>query len=301
MALVSLNVLTGCFFTGVESTPRITAREVKREGALPTAEDTFLADVTDEPLRAWRQGKEFMVTDARVERIFGASALALRGADLTGTILTWNGAEEIPSLTGSTVTDLNFLTPTGQELSYRVNRPLKRLMADAIAEVPFTIQLSTVERAAEKLKGRDYWVITSLWRDDEDTPVRGRKFVKVHIDSVTPGNSLFPLKVAFTDESGESARLFIHPGAKGNAARTFSHVFSFTDPRQRYPHITPEVWQMIVEGRVAEGMTTEECRLAIGAPKEIERGATNSFLREAWMYDSGRWLLFEDGRLKRFH
>lgn len=300
-AFASLNMLTGCFFTGVESTPRITARDVRREAGQPTAEDTYLGAVTDEPLSAWRPGKEFMVTDPRVERIFGATASAMRGADPTGSVITWSGAEEIPSLTGSTVTDLNFLTPAGERLTYRVNRPLSRLLADSVTEIPFTIQLSTVERAAKMMDGRDYWVITALWRDDDDTPVRGRKFVKVHIDSVTPGNSLFPLKVAFTDASGQSARLFIHPGAKGTAARTFSHVFSFTDPRLRYPNITPDVWQLIVEGRVAEGMTTEECRLAIGSPKEVERGATNSFLREAWMYDNGRWLLFEDGRLKRWH
>ena len=300
-ALASLNLLTGCFFTGVESTPRITTRDVKREVGLPTAEDTYLSAVADEPLSAWRPGKEFMVTDPRVERIFGATASTMRDTDPTGTVITWSGAEEIPSLTGSTVTDLNFHSPGGELLTYRVNRPLRRLLADSITEIPFTIQLSTVERAAEMMEGKDFWVITSLWRDDNDTPLRGRKFVKVHIDSVSPGNSLFPLKIAFTDVSGQSARLFIHPGAKGSAARTFSHVFSFTDPRLRHPNITPEVWQLIVDGRVAEGMTTEECRLAIGAPKEVDRGATNSFLREAWMYDNGRWLLFEDGRLKRFH
>ena len=301
VAAVSLNLLTGCFFTGVESIPRITTREVRREAALPTAEDTFLSAVTDQPLSAWRPGKEFMVTDPRVERIFGASASAIRTTDPTGTIITWSGAEETPSLTGSTVTDLNFLSPSGERLTYRVNRPLSRLLSDSITQIPFTIQLSTVDQAARMMTGHDYWVITSLWRDDSDTPVRGRKFVKVHIDSVTPGNNLFPLKVAFTDSSGQSARLFIHPGAKGTAARTFSHVFSFTDPRLRYPDITPEVWQMIIDGRVAEGMTTEECRLALGSPKEVERGATNSFLREAWLYDNGHWLLFEDGRLKRFH
>ena len=291
--------LTGCFFTGVESTPRITAKDVKREVPAPTPEDTFLGAVTDQPLSEWQQGKEFRISDSRISRIFGASAKALEGPDPTGSVIRWYSAEESPSPTGSTVTDLIFLSPAGERLAYRINRPLGRLLSDSVTEVPFTIQLSTVAEAARLMEGKDFWTTTALWRDDDDVPVKGRKFVSVHIDSVSPGNQLFPLKIAFNDTEGRSARLFIHPGAKGQAPRTFSQVFSFTDPRERYPHISPEHWQLIIDSQVTEGMTIEECRLALGTPKEVERGATNSFLREAWLYDNGVWLLFEDGILKR--
>ncbi|MDE6394843.1 MAG: hypothetical protein K2K77_05820, partial [Duncaniella sp.] len=65
-------------------------------------------------------------------------------------------------------------------------------------------------------------------------------------------------------------------------------------------HIPPEHWQLIIAGRITEGMTLEACRLALGSPKEIERGATNSVIREAWLYENGVYLLFEDGLLKRF-
>lgn len=290
---------TGCFFTGVESTPRITAGEVRREVPPAAPEDTFLTRVGDEPLRLWKPGKQFRITDARVSRIFGASARSLEGIDPTGENLIWQGTEESPSPLGETVTDLIFTTQRGQRLVYRINRPLSRLLADSVTEVPFTIQLSTVEAASHMLTGRDFWVTTSLWRDDEDSPVKGRKYVKVHIDSVSAGNSIFPLKISFTDPTGRSARLFIHPGSKGRTPRTFSQVFSFTDPRQRYPHISPEHWQLIIDSRVEPGMTTEECRLALGSPKEVDRGANNSFLLEAWLYDNGTLLLFEDGVLKR--
>ena len=293
-------MLQGCYFTGVESTPRISAREVSREVPLPSADDFLLAGVSQQPLSAWTPGKTFIITHPRVERIFGASARALGSSDPTGMIITFRDADEVPSPTGSTVTDLNFLTPGGERLSYRVNRPLAKLLTDSITEVPFTIQLSAVAEADSILRGRDFWTLTALWRDDDDTPVRGRKFVRVHIDSVAPGNELFPLKIAFTDDTGHSARLFIFPGAKGQAQRTFPQVFSTTDPQLRYPHISPELWALIIDSRLAEGMTTEVCRLAMGAPKEVERGATNSFLREAWLYDNGVWLLFEDGLLKRF-
>lgn len=299
LILLPLTLLVqSCFFTGVESTPRITGKDVRREAAPVTPEDTYLADVTDSPLSAWVQSKEFMVTDPRISRIFGATAPS---QPLTGKIIRFDSASETTGVTGSPVTDITFISPEGDRLVYRINRPLQRLMAESSTEIPFTIQMSVIARAADMLTGKKYYILTSSWRDDTDNPVDGgRKFIPVTVDSVAAGNSLFPVKIAFTDSEGRSARIFIHPGAKGAAPRTFSRVFSFTDPRIQYPHITAEHWQLIIDGRVTEGMTLEECRLSLGTPKEIERGATNSFYREAWLYENGVYLLFEDGLLKRF-
>ncbi len=294
--LLSLT-LQGCFFTGVESTPRITGRDVRREVTAPTAEDLYLAPVKDAPLSAWERGKEFVVTDDRIARIFGATAPA---SPLKGKVLRFDSASESAGVTGGTVTDISFVTPEGERVSYRLNKPLERLLTDSVTEIPFTIQLSVISEADRMMRGKEYYILTSSWRDDADTPVDGRKFIPVTIDSVAPGNAIFPIKVAFTDRDGRSARVFIHPGAKGSAPRTFSRVFSFTDPRLRYPHISPEHWQLIISGRITEGMTLEECRLSLGSPKEIERGATNSYIREAWLYENGVYLLFEDGLLIRY-
>ena len=291
-------LLQGCFFTGVESTPRITGRDVRREAVVPAPEDSYLAKVGDLPFSRWTPGKEFMVTDSRISRIFGASAVD--ASPVPGDMLRYRSAEESASVTGGTVTDISFLTSGGDVLSYRVNKPLSRLMADSVTEVPFTIQMSVIEDARRLMEGKEFHILTSSWRDDADAPVSGRKFIPVHIDSVAPGNLLFPIKVAFTDKDGNSARIFIHPGGKWEAPRTFSRVFSFTDPYLRYRHIPPEHWKLIIDGRVADGMTIEECRLSLGSPKEVDRGASNSFVREAWLYENGVFLLFEDGLLKRY-
>ena len=291
-------MLQGCFFTGVESTPRITGRDVRREALVAAPEDSYLASVGDLPLSRWNPGKEFMVTDERILRIFGASAT---GAPLgPGDMIRYRSADESAAVTGGTVTDLSFLSPEGDVLSYRVNKPLSRLMSDSVTEIPFTIQMSVIEDARRLMEGKEFYILSSSWRDDADTPVPGRKFIPVHIDSVSPGNALFPIKVAFTDRDGNSARIFIHPGAKGEAPRTFSRVLSFKDPYLRYRHIPPEHWKLIIDGRVADGMTLEECRLSLGTPKEVDRGASNSFIREAWLYENGVFLLFEDGLLKRY-
>lgn len=288
--------MQGCFFTGVESTPKITAGDVRREAAPASLEDTFLSRVANEPLRAWTPGKPFRVTDARIARVFGLDDQG--GDSLAGRVIRFEKAVESPGVTGAGVTDLVFASPGGASLTYRLNRPLESLKADNTLSVPFTIQTDMVSRADSVLRGQRVYTLTGVWRDDADSPVKGLKFIPVTIDSVTAGNSLFPLKVSFTALSGQSGRLFIYPGGRDDAPRTFSSVFSFADQRRRYPAISDAYWDNIVHSRVEPGMTTEECRLALGAPDDVTRGATQSYLREVWTYDNGRYLLFEDGVLK---
>ncbi|MCM1255324.1 MAG: hypothetical protein NC221_04320 [Duncaniella sp.] len=287
-------LLSGCF-TGVESTPKITGAEVKKECVTISPEDNYLTGVTDSPLSEWERGKRFVVTDDKIKLIFGATAPA---ESLTGKEITFTVATESTGITGGNVTDLSFTTPTGAVVEYRINQPLKELSNKPSLSVPFTIQQSMVEQARELLNGKRLYILTRSWRDDNDNSVGGRQFVPVTIDSVSPGNSIYPIKVSFTDEHRMQGRMFITPGDKKSSPRTFSTVFSFDNPRKKYPDISPENWDLIIRGRVGIGMTREECRLALGSPKEIDRAANNSYLREVWLYENGIYLVFEDGLLK---
>lgn len=293
-AAVLSSMLTGCF-TGVESTPKITGAEVKKERVTTSPEDNYLAGVADSPLSEWERGKRFVVTDDKIKLIFGATAPS---ESLAGKEIAFIGASESTGITGDNVTDLSFATPSGAVVEYRINQPLNELTKKPALSVPLTIQQSMVEQARERLYGQHLYILTRSWRDDNDNSVGGRQFVPVTIDSVSPGNSIYPIKVSFTDEHRMQGRMFITPGEKRNSPRTFSTVFSFNDPRKKYPDISPENWDLIIRGRVGMGMTREECRLALGAPKEIDRAANNSYLREVWLYENGIYLVFEDGLLK---
>lgn len=291
-----LLLLTGCF-TGVESTPKITGADVKKERVTTTPEDNYLAGVTDSPLSAWERGKRFVVTDDKIKLIFGSTAPA---QSLAGTEITYNGASESTGITGGNVTDLSFITASGDIVEYRINQPLNELESKSSLSVPFTIQQSMVEQARALLDGKRFYILTRSWRDDNDNSVGGRQFVPITIDSVSPGNSVYPLKLSFTDDKGVSARMFLLPGILKGSPRTFPTLFSFDDPRKKYPDISPENWERIINGRVEAGMTREECRLALGSPKEVDRAANNSYLREIWLYENGIYLVFEDGLLKIF-
>lgn len=288
---------SGCF-TGVEYTPRVSDRDVKRENIITTPEDTFLANVADEGLGEWKPGKRFRVTNDKIRLIFGATASPYDS--LGGKTLVFTGAKEAPSITGTSVTDISFVTDPdiGRTFVYRINRPLAKVKEQESLSIPFTIQESLVDEARKLMDRKRYYVLTRTWRDDTDNSVNGRQFVAVNIDSVTPGNDIYPIKVSFTDDNGTSARLFIHPGPRGYTPRSFPAMFSFTDPRIKYPSITDAMWEKIINGKVATDMTREECRLALGSPREVDRGATNSYLREIWLYENGIYLVFEDGLLK---
>ncbi len=290
---------SGCF-TGVEYTPRVSDRDVKRENIITTPEDTFLANVADEGLGEWRPGKRFRVTNDKIRLIFGATASPYDS--LGGKTLVFTGAKEAPSITGTSVTDISFVTDPdiGRTFVYRINRPLAKVKEQESLSIPFTIQESLVDEARSLMDRQRYYVLTRTWRDDTDNSVNGRQFVAVNIDSVTPGNDIYPIKVSFTDDIGTSARLFIHPGPRGYTPRSFPAMFSFTDPRIKYPSISDAMWEKIINGKVATDMTREECRLALGSPREVDRGATNSYLREIWLYENGIYLVFEDGLLKVF-
>lgn len=82
--------------------------------------------------------------------------------------------------------------------------------------------------------------------------------------------------------------------------RDFDSMFALRDPHENYPGISDEIWRLIVMGDLRIGMTKDECRLAVGAPKNISRLPDQSGLREYWYYDGGSYLFFVDGLLNQY-
>lgn len=74
-------------------------------------------------------------------------------------------------------------------------------------------------------------------------------------------------------------------------------LFGFEDIHQKYPGITEKRWAIIARGNLEEGMSTDECRLSIGDPVEIQLKKDSRF--ETWFYN-GKTLEFESGTLQRF-
>lgn len=294
---LSALVLTGCF-TGVESTPKITADDVKREQIVVTPEQLYMDSVKPEPFISWRPGKQFYVTDNKINLIFGATAKP--DCALAGELIEYIDCRATNSVTGEEVVDLVFADKRGNEYLYRMGLSVKELLDKESVNVPFTIEMSIVADAKKKLQGNTYYILTSMWYDDNDEICAGRKYVPVKICDILPGNHIYPLRLLINDEKGENFRLFMSVGNGHKAPKSFSSLFTFTDPHMKYPSITDVVWANIINGKVTIDMTRDECRLALGVPKDIDRRPGYSGVREMWIYENGTYLIFEDGLLREF-
>lgn len=283
--------LQGCF-TGVESTPKITARDVRRQNATVTPEMTYAAGLTPEPVASWTPGKVFIATEGKIS--FALSPIDIADRIMPGDTLRYAATRAVPSMTDVDDSMLLFVTSRGDTLNYRVREPAAELASRASLEIPFTIEGSIVDKAQALLAGNDYYITTPVWFNENGDNITGRKLVKVHVDRVRPGNSHYPLLVEFTAGDGTASRVYMSVGTGRRATRNFDTLFSLTDPRLRYKEVKDDVWECITRGTVKLDMTREECRLSIGNPRDVIRG----HYLERWAYDNGLVLIFDDGYLR---
>lgn len=302
---------TSCF-TGVDSTPRITDSEVRRnQAANLTPEQKFLSTLRPLPPARWTAKKNRrIVDDNRFSRVLSP------GEDVTAMfknhVIEFESWAAASSLTGDNVTDIRFRDLTaGRDISVRVPVPATALDTVSSIEIPFTIDLDLVARADSILRGRCLYVLTPHWYDGHGVDVNGLRHVEVVVDSVAPGTYLYPAAVYFSltqaDQqamaripSGQKRMLLMSIGGDGAPARSFDKLFTFENPRKRYPAIADDVWPLIMQSRIKAGMSRDECRLALGRPNSIDRYPTRAGMKEAWNYSDGVYLIFDDGYLTNF-
>ncbi len=295
VSISSVLSLTGCF-TGIESTPKITYDEVKRQKVEATPEQAFLSSVSGQPFGQWVSGKEFYVTDDKINIIFGATASS--EDSLAGEIITYEHSNVVVSMTGDSIVELVFAHDGDREYVYRTGVTLSEMMSRRCIDVPFAIEKSMIEQVARKMCGNTYYVLTSIWYDENETVSYQRKYVPVTIVDASPGNHVYPVKLTFKNSSGDRYLMFMSMSENPKAPRGFASLFSFENPRLRYPDIDDDIWRNIINGKVVAGMTRDECRLSLGSPADISRRPGYNGVSELWLYDNGSYLMFQDGLLQ---
>ena len=291
--------MSACF-TGIESTPKITANDVKKERVTVSNEESYLASIKPQPLADWEPGKKFYVTDDKINLALEPNGMPSPKA---GEYLIFRESRPTISLTGTNDTELIFIDARGNEVIYRIAATPEETMERSRIDIPFTIEESLVDGIRDKLEGQTLYTRTSTWYNDEGRAFIGLKFVPVKITEVLPGNLVYPIKLRFDNLSSDgqsSGWQYMSVTENAGVSRNFASLFSFKDPHTRYNHITDENWNLIIHGRVAPYMTREECRLALGAPKTVDRRTGISTLRELWTYENGVYLIFDDGILQSF-
>lgn len=306
LILFILIIITGCS-TGIESTKTIKMSKSEREILRPSPEQKLTDSIIPQPLKDWNQLKLFMIMDNRAQLVYesyNGQAQRIQNDSLKGLIIAYTGIENSLSPTGEYSANIIFNkvnhdnTLSSDYFIYNTNK--NRDDADKLIwkDLPLLIDLDMVEAYRKRLKGLQVWTKSNLWYDQFSDPVKGSKYKPVTILDVIVGNSIFPLKVIFTDGFiTASLPMNMNGHDNGFESRSFSSLFSLSDPKILYPNISPEVWELICKGNLKEGMTKLECKLAIGAPQEVDSGHDWNTLIDFWRYSDGTFLRFQDGVL----
>ncbi len=299
VSLLLLTNLSACF-TGVESTKKITDKDVRRAmQELERGKKTMALSEYADSVPAWHDGKTFWVVDDLARLVFSPSLdYEIDSLVFCGKQLVYKGIATHRQVDNTEVVDLlfsdgiyTFVYPTGKTLVDISQRSFA---------VPFLVDGDMVKHYANQIVGKTVYVKTSTWQTVTGDKIVGRKFIPVVITAIGPGNGIYPLRAEFKTTDGVEAMLWMTIGTSSISGRDFDSLFSLTDVRLQYPEITAENWTRIVNGEVVEGMTKQECRLSMGSPKSVNQRPDQTGLKEYWYYDGGRYLFFFDGLLKEF-
>ena len=307
----SLVIVSGLFLcvvmwacgTGIEVTERVTDKDVlKVIQEVDGHQTTVSLEPFTDSVPAWRSGKRFWVADNQVRQLFSRSSdYNIDTVELAGHVLSYVGYDTGGLYDNRMTVNLLFKDVNdGKTFVYRTGKTINEFRPGF--SIPMLIDMDLVSHVARQVEGKDYFIRTPIWYHRlNEQMMDGRHFIKVHIDSVLPGNAVMPMRVLFTTaDTHEQAMVWMSDNSSMMYGRDFDAMFLASDPRLNHPAITDENWELITRGMVVNGMTKEECRLAIGNPKRINERPDQGGMREYWYYDGGSYLYFVDGLLNQF-
>ncbi|MDE6537128.1 MAG: hypothetical protein K2M13_03715 [Muribaculaceae bacterium] len=266
----------------------------------PTPEEDFLSDIKSPLLKDLNSGYPFMLSDERAALIYETSPSA-GIKDWKNRVIFFKEIASRVTPGGERNAVIRFTDREGNTLDY----PTGKQYDDAISnltslDIPMAIDIEMVRKVRQLLLDKELWTRSSLWYDGDGEKIKGKRFIPVVVKDVTAGDMLFPYHLLIEDEDGGKAIIYMNASNRGLESRTFSSLFFLKDPKLHYPSIRPEIWTLITEGAVTEGMTKEECKLSLGNPDDVAQGHDWNRVIDVWTYKNGAFLEFTDGLLTKF-
>lgn len=297
LVVVIVFVFISACSTGIENTKTIKMTRSEQKITQETQEDRIMKDFHAPFIAEWQVGKPFLVADNRANLVFEAIGRNNVDSQLEGDTLLFKGVSSKVTPVGTEEMVVVFTDGINDYRYVTGKTPEDGVNSLTSTDIPMLIDLELVKKTADVLKGKRLWTRTLIWYDKQGEKFRGRQFVPVVIEDVQPGNMVFPLKVFIKDESGKEAMLYMNIKNSGIESRSFPSLFYVSDPKLKYSSVLPEIWEYIRDGRVKNGMTKEECKLALGNPSDVNAGHDWNSTIEFWQYPDGKFLRFEDGLL----
>ncbi|MDE7345234.1 MAG: hypothetical protein K2N48_00650, partial [Muribaculaceae bacterium] len=267
-----------------------------------TPEQTFAESIQGEPLSQWKKGRSFIAMSDRTLYIFEPTGLDNENYIETfkGKTLTFTGLDSHinPDLREECVI---LFSDGKRSFRYKTGKTTEAALIEIdSSKLPLISDEVLIEQWKEKITGKTLWTKSNLWYDLTGDRMPGLKFAKIKVEEVIPATGDFPMNVRISGPDGRSGFLHMNYTSDIHDSRDFAAIFSLSDPKNRYPHIIDENWKLIQQGKVGDGMTKEECKLAIGNPDEVRSGHNRSQTMDIWQYSDGTYLMFTDGLLTNF-
>lgn len=298
----TLSVFFSSCFTGIEGTRTITEKDVAKSLSSPGIEFLNILDSVSTPsVIDWYKRKQFYVTDDNFKLVLIPDNYNPDTLQLAGKTISYVNSHEdnYQGLANSVI--LSFVTDYGLLLKYDTGKSYKELRNTIEnKKIPFLIDLDVIKHSAEILKGRQFYLNSSLWTNEKGEYIKGCKYENVSISDVLPGNKVYSLKIKFKLNDGSEHYILSSIGEDLVSSRLFGNLFSDSDPHKLYPQISDEVWENIKRSKLSPGMTKDECRMSKGMPQSVRKQPTYNGLQEIWLYDSGATLIFFDGFLENY-
>lgn len=299
ISTIAILLLFNSCFTGVESTKKITEKDVIKSGiTIGNENKSELDTLCAEKFVNWKKGKRFYISDNQISIVLKNANKSIENKNLKGDTIFYDNYYEENILGTSKTVILSFKDRQGNKYTYNTNKTINEINNSQF-NVQFLIDLSIVEKAKGLIKDTYLYINTSNWYDDNDNIINGMKYVKVKVCDVKPGNMIYSLKVMF-EYNSKYSNIFVSVKDNPVQNRAFSYMFSAQNPRDKYPTIKDENWELIINSNFALGMTKDECRLALGAPQNIDKAPSNQGLKERWLFGNGVYMIFEDGLLVKY-
>ena len=297
---LSIFLLTGCF-TGVESTPKISEKELKKQNVVDTPEKHVMDGIATTVPSQWHEGKRFYIADSRAARAAWQIEPVNVADSLQGQIAVLMRVDTVPSLTDTPEVQISLVVPAkNAKLEFRTGLTPAQWKSSSRYSLPHFIEMDVVEAAKKRLAGNTYYILPSRRIAFNGSDTLGTRYQPVTVTDVLPATEATPLQVFFADNENHISSILMTLGDATTSRRNFETIFALTDPRQRFKHIPDDTWELIRHGKLREGMTSEEARLALGQPDSYKQIPTTGGMVEQWNFMNGVYLVFEDGVLTRF-
>ena len=269
-----------------------------------SAEQAFMiANFKESNLNEWKVGDEFVCVVNHLPTLMEPrKGIKEDYSNFKDVVLRYKGLEESQTWNG-VESYVVYEDNNGTEFIYRISKPVTDILSSNFTPLlPELVSLNYINKADSLLRDKTLYVKTSNWYSLNGEEERCKKLIPITVQKVIAGNKIFPLAVVFKSENEKEALVYTSMFASQYMSQysTFDKLFTFTNPRDKYPQIKDEIWQLITMSQVVEGMTKNECQISLGLPDEVSQISEYSGLRERWLYKTGTFLEFKDGLLVKF-